>query len=432
MRTLLLAAFALLYAVGSSAQIAKPARPYVDFTVLASESDCTYALGEEASLRVVAKAGGNALDGTQLAFEIGDDGMEATLRGTTFFRHGEAKVTIPAMSTPGFRHCTIRFEVAGESYRETVKVGFGITQIEPTIPNPLDFDLFWRQVIKQARRTPLEVKSVPVPEHSTDQVEVRMVRIPVFDDGSCIYGYLSVPRDGKRHPALLVPPGAGVKRIGPDRTYANEGFITLVTEIHGHPMDLADSLLAAEKERIGDYAYTGLQSRGEHYYKRVYAGCVRAIDYLISLPEFDGTHVGVTGGSQGGALSIVTAALHEEVDFVAAFYPALCDVSGFLHGRAGGWPRMFRTKEDHPEIDRTRAMRTMAYYDVVNFARRIRVPGFYSYGFNDNTCSPTSVAAALNRIKATKKIVTTPASYHWRYGETNREATEWMKGQVKN
>ncbi|MBR7169889.1 MAG: acetylxylan esterase [Alistipes sp.] len=73
----------------------------------------------------------------------------------------------------------------------------------------------------------------------------------------------------------------------------------------------------------------------------------------------------------------------------------------------------------------------MSYYDVVNFARRVKVPGFYSYGFNDNTCPPTSVAAALNVIEAPKQIVTTPASYHWRYEETHREAVAWMQEQCK-
>lgn len=431
MKRLFLLGILLLCSVGLSAQTTKPTRRYVDFMVLASESDCTYALGEEASLRVVAKAGGNALDGVKLAFEIGDDGMDADLRGTTYFRRGEAQVAIPAMQEAGFRHCTIQFEVEGVAYKETVKVGFGIHQIKPTIANPIDFDLYWRQVIKEARRTPLTVTETPMPELSTETVEVRMVRIPVFGEDSCIYGYLSLPRDGKKHPVLFVPPGAGVKRIAPDMQYVKEGFVTLVAEIHGLPMNIPDSLLAREKGRIGNYVYTGIHARGDHYYKRVYAGCVRAVDYLMTLPEFDGTNVGVTGGSQGGALSIVTAALHEEIDFLSAFYPALCDVSGYLHGRAGGWPRMFRTPTDHPEVDRTRAIRTMAYYDVVNFARRIKVPGFYSYGFNDNTCFPTSVAAALNQIKAPKRIVTTPANYHWRYAETNQTAKEWMKSQLK-
>lgn len=30
----------------------------------------------------------------------------------------------------------------------------------------------------------------------------------------------------------------------------------------------------------------------------------------------------------------------------------------------------------------------MAYYDVVNFARRIKVPTYITWGYNDNICPP--------------------------------------------
>ena len=49
------------------------------------------------------------------------------------------------------------------------------------------------------------------------------------------------------------------------------------------------------------------------------------------------------------------------------------------------------------------ACRTLAYYDVANFAQKIKVPGFYSYGYNDNTCPPTTVTAALNVINVSSK-----------------------------
>lgn len=431
MKRFLLLLIGSIIASTAMAQTAKPQRPYVDFTVLADAPNCFYPVGRDAQLTVVAKAGGNALDGVKISYEMGDDRMEADMRGEGRFSRGKALVTIPAMTQPGFRYCTINFEVEGEQYSETVKLGFGVHEIRPTTQQPLDFDLFWRKMIKIARQTPLEVERTPLPQYSDEEFEVQQVRIPIYEDGSCIYGYLTIPRDGKPHPVLFVPPGAGVKRILPQRRYPKQGFITLEVEIHGMPVICSDSLMQARKAEIGEYWYTNIEERDTYYYKNVYVGCVRAIDFLMTLPEWDQQHVGVTGGSQGGALSIVTAALHPEVDFVAAFYPALCDVSGYQHKRAGGWPRMFATIDARPDLNHKQSLRTMSYYDVVNFARRVKVPGFYAYGFNDNTCPPTSVAAALNVVEAEKVIVTTPASYHWRYDETHRKAIEWMKEQCR-
>lgn len=430
MKRLLFAVLLLLVATPASSQV-KAQRPYVNFTVLADHSDCTYAVGEEATLAVYAKAAGNGLEEVELTFAIGDDRMEADTHGRTYFKNGIARIEMGTMNRAGFRHCTLKFAVEGEQYTETVKVGYGIPTIEPTITDAADFDLFWKKVLKEARKTPLVVEERPLPNYTNEAITVTEVRIPIFNDGSCIYGCLSVPNDGKKHPVLFVPPGAGVKRVGPSNIYAKAGFITLAIEVHGIPMMAPDSVIAAEKERLGDYWYTGIEDRDTYYYKRIYAGCVRAIDYLMTHPQFDGRNVGVTGGSQGGALSIVTAALHPEVDFLASFYPALCDVSGYLHGRAGGWPRMFATANAQPEIDRNKAIGTMRYYDVVNFARRIRTTGYYTYGFNDNTCPPTSVAAAFNVITAPKVIVPTPANYHWRYNETHQQAIRWMQEQCE-
>ena len=121
--------------------------------------------------------------------------------------------------------------------------------------------------------------------------------------------------------------------------------------------------------------------------------------------------------------------LDKRVKALAAFYPALCDITGYLHGRAGGWPHLLSPR--YQAITNTpEKLKTIGYYDVVNFARQITVPGFYSWGYNDNTCPPTSVYAAVNAIKAPKTIALTPISGHWRFEETNQESVAWLKQQV--
>ncbi|OYX83983.1 MAG: acetyl xylan esterase 1, partial [Flavobacteriales bacterium 32-34-25] len=59
--------------------------------------------------------------------------------------------------------------------------------------------------------------------------------------------------------------------------------------------------------------------------------------------------------------------------------------------------------------------------------RKTTVPGFYSTGYNDNTCSPTSTLSAFNSVKAPKEIVITPISGHWRFGETDDKSIQWLQ-----
>ena len=216
--------------------------------------------------------------------------------------------------------------------------------------------------------------------------------------------------------------------------FSKEGCIYMKIEIHGNDQLLPDEAYdEMRRQKCDGYMRRGMASRDTYYYKDVYVGCARAVDYLCSLPDWDGRNVIVTGGSQGGALTIVTSVLNEKVTLCAPFYPALCDLTGFLHQRAGGWPKFFSGfyKDGQTDIPQQQAVETLRYFDVVNFARRLKVPTFMSWGYSDDTCSPTSVWAAWNEITAPKQRDVTPTSGHWRFASSQAKCLEWMKSHMK-
>src|SRR5690606_26072145 len=101
---------------------------------------------------------------------------------------------------------------------------------------------------------------------------------------------------------------------------AEKGVITLQIGIHGIPVtDEAKLYTSLSAGALKGYPFFNLDDRDQYYYKRVYLGCVRAVDYLFSLPEFDGGNLAVWGGSQGGALSIITASLDDRVKGLVSF-----------------------------------------------------------------------------------------------------------------
>jgi len=71
-------------------------------------------------------------------------------------------------------------------------------------------------------------------------------------------------------------------------------------------------------------------------------------------------------------------------------------------------------------------LETIQYYDVVNFAREIKVPGFYTWGFNDETCPPTSMYAAYNMINAPKILHLALETGHWTFPEQNIKMHNWL------
>lgn len=183
-------------------------------------------------------------------------------------------------------------------------------------------------------------------------------------------------------------------------------MITLEIGVHGipvnQPKEIYDQLLAGA---LRDYWLFNLDDRDAYYYRRVVLSSLRSVDFLAARPNWDGRNLLVAGASQGGFLAIATAALDGRVTGLAATHPALCDVTGDLHGRPGGWPRPFQPSATGPSRHATPAkIATTAYYDTVNFARRLKVPGYYTWGYNDDTCAPTSMFAAYNVIPAPKQL----------------------------
>ena len=410
-------------AMSAMAQFSKPRRTYLEYIITTDHADRNYNTGEQANVKIEAYKGGVPVDGVKVHYTTGDEMFPAERKDSTTFRAGVATIPVGTRTEPGFKACNLQFTVYDKTVKDMVKVAFSPYDIKPFTTMPDDFDRFWQKTLKKAEKTALDPEITPLPKYSTDKVEVALVKNNVGPDGRHMYGYLTKPRDGRRHPVLFCPPGAGASKISPTTYYSEHGFIYLNINIHnGCNPELDDAAYAEAKSNAEGYNRRGIGSKETFYYREVYAGCSRCIDFLCTLPEWDGRNVGVTGGSQGGALSIVTAALNPKVTFCSPFYPALCDLTGFRHGRAGGWPKYF-----NKTAEADGAEETMQYYDVVNFARRLKCPVFYSFGYNDETCSPTSTFAAYNEITAPKTLSTTPTSGHWRFTETNDESVEWMK-----
>ena len=423
----LMLVFFFIFSLAASAQFSKPRRQYVEYLVTASHPDRNYKTGEHASLTIEAYKGGNALEGVTVYYRCGDEMFLPSAEDSVTFSKGKAVIPVGTRRQPGFMACSLRFSVYGSEYKDLVKVAFSPESIEPFTVMPKDFDSFWQKTLENAKSADLQPVITPLPGRSTDRVEVALVKLTVGPDGRNMYGYLTKPKDGKKHPVLFCPPGAGAKKIEPTTYYSEQGYIYLNICIHsGCNPELSDDLYASARKVADKYERNGIADKESFYYRSVYAGCSRCIDFLCSLPEWDGKNVGVTGGSQGGALTIVTAALNPKVTFCAPFYPALCDLTGFCHGRAGGWPKYFQKGKETEGAEKT-----LQYYDVVNFARKLKCPVFFSFGYNDDTCSPTSTYGTFNEIKAPKKLAVTPTSGHWRFPETNDEAMEWMGQQVK-
>ena len=416
--------FLLCFCLGVAGHDAKlsaqPAQQMVQVIVSPDRPDWQYKVGEKVTFTVWVLKHGNLLKDVYVDYELGPECFPAEMKENILLKDG--KMTLKAsMEKPGFLRCRVMAKVDGRSYEGIATAAVDAAKIQPVTKEPSDFEAFWKNAIAEARKCPLDAKMILLPEKCTSTQNVYQVNFQNERAGSRIYGILIVPKKPGNYPAVLQVPGAGIRPY--NGFNLGDSIITLEIGIHGIPVTMPQEIYTSLSTGVlAAYPSINKTDRDSYYYKRVYIGCVRAIDFLYTLPEFDRNTVGVTGGSQGGALSIVTAGLDSRIKFLAVYYPALCDFSGYLHKRAGGWPYFFRyTPPVANEVE------TLSYFDVVNFARRVHANGWYSWGYNDMVCPPTSMYAAYNVIPGGKELHLYLEMGHWTFPEQRDERVEWLK-----
>lgn len=398
--------------------------------------DWIYRTGEKAKIKISLFKYGIPQDGITVSYETGSELMPSDKTGSIVLKNGKAEINIGTLDKPGFRDCIFSVMINGRKYSHHVKVGFSPDKIKPYTKMPDGFMDFWKNNIKEASEFPLKYTKEKAEEYCTEKIDCYLIKLQLNNRGQAVYGYLFYPKNAKPGscPVVLSPPGAGIKTIKEPlrhKYYAEEGFIRLEFEIHGLNPTMSEEqfkeISNAFNGKENGYLTNGLDNKDNYYMKRVYLSCLRCIDLLTSLPEWDGKNVIVQGGSQGGALAMITAGLDKRVTACVVNHPALSDMAGYMAGRAGGYPHFFRTKG----MDTKEKLETMSYYDVVNFARLIKADTFMTWGFNDNTCPPTTSYAVYNTLECSKEALITPINEHWTSEETERGHLEWIKKHLK-
>lgn len=399
-------------------------------------ADWLYQTGENAKVEVSFCKYGIPRDG-ELKYSIGNDMLQPDKHGSVKLKNGRAIINMGTKKTPGFRDMKLSVSLDGKTYEHHIKVGFSVDKIKPYTQEPQDFRSFWQKNVEELKQVPMSYTKELYKDYCTDKIDCYLVKLQIDKMGHSMYGFLFYPKNAQpgKHPVVLCPPGAGIKTIKDpmrNKYYAENGFVRFEVEIHGLdpriPSETFGEVSRAFNDRNGGYLANGLENKDIYYMKHVYVGLVRCIDFLTSLPEWDGKNVAVQGGSQGGALAIIAAGLDSRVTQCVANHPALSDMAGYAaKGGTGGYPHFCR----QPQIlSNTDCLNTLAYFDVVNFARYVKAPTYLTWGYNDVTCPPTTSYAVWNTLKCTKESLLTPINEHWTTTETNRGQMEWIKAHL--
>lgn len=265
------------------------------------------------------------------------------------------------------------------------------------VQKPADFEAFWQGVWRQVEGIPLDPDVVQDPLRTSEDVEVFQVFYDSLDHVRIAAWYCRPTRRAERAPAILFLPGYQMDPPIP-KEWARKGYLALSVAPRGKLRSMGQfnpgypNLLTYNIVDRHTYAYRGF-----------YVDVWRGIDFLLARPEVDPTRIGVTGSSQGGGLTITTAAMRPEVRAAAAGAPYLC---GFLDAIELTQTYPYEEINDYLRLypDRRGAVaETLAYFDGLNFADRITCPILVNIGLQDNVCPPETGYALFDRIGAADK-----------------------------
>ena len=262
-------------------------------------------------------------------------------------------------------------------------------KIQLATPRPDDFDTFWEGKLTDQSKVPINAALTPV-QTDVPGVELNIFALDAL--GSHAHGYVAKPAREGKFPALIQLQYAGVYALNAHAAaeHAADGWLFINVDSHDKmPTDPSGNIPR-------NYQTIGNTDREKSYFLDMYLRDSRALDYLLTRPDWDGKTIVLTGGSMGGQQSLVLAGLRpEKISAVLVCVPAGADTNGDLHGRKAGYPNW---PSDNPDV-----MKTALYFDTVNFASHIHAPVLAGMGFIDTISPPAGVWTALNQIPGPKE-----------------------------
>ena len=272
------------------------------------------------------------------------------------------------------------------------------TKIKPVIARPADFDDFWKKKLDLLARVPMNAVVTPK-ESGVAGVEYATFKLDNLG-GAHVWGQIAKPAREGKFPALIIfqwasAPYPLTKQWVTDR--AAEGWLTINVEPHDVPSDMPQPFYDALPQMIKEYAKINNTDRDHNYFLQMYLGDYRAIEYLASRPDWDGRTLVANGISMGGQQSLVMAGLNPRITAVVVNVPAGADANAAQHGRQAGYPNW--------DIANPLVAETARYFDVVNFAPRIKAPVMAAMGFIDEVTPAIGIWTALNQIPGVKEPV---------------------------
>ena len=288
------------------------------------------------------------------------------------------KATIrPEFKLAGVSECNF-FLVDGSGvvlWADRLRFMYDWPSYRPTYNTPADLKEFWDGTLAELAKLPLEPKIEESLFKDDPEWEFQHVSFNGWA-GKRYHALLYIPKKAAKPLPVLITAHPGTLGFGinhrPDGVYGSQvkcdpRFVTIVPLIRGYEPDAKDI-------PFNQPWWGPLESREVHAARAWFTTMVRALDYMATRPDIaDMKRVVSSGGSQGGALALATAALDKRVKLCIADSPSNSMLND--SARPGTYSSFGPTAGQVPPGQTPdQFLRTLSYFDPANLAPWIKCP----------------------------------------------------------
>lgn len=284
-------------------------------------------------------------------------------------------------------------------------------------PCPKDIDRYWDKAIAEMKAVDPRVELVPSSFTTpfADCFDLWFTGV----GGSRVYAkYLRPKKSAAPHPAVVQFHGySGSSGDWVDKLpYVGLGFSMAALDCRGQGGKSEDRG-GVKGNTLNGHIIRGLDDSAENLlFRSIYLDTAQLVGIVMKMEEVDPKRVGITGGSQGGGLTLACAALEPRVKKAAPVFPFLCDykrvwdmdLAKGAYQELADWFRRFDPRHEREE----EVFERLGYIDVQNIAKRIKSEVLMAVGLMDSICPPSTQFAAYNKIKAKKNLAIYPDFGH--------------------
>lgn len=288
-------------------------------------------------------------------------------------------------------------------------------------PCPADFDSFWDRSLAEMRSIDPQIELIAA-EFTAPNVECFHLFFTGVG-GARVHAKLLRPANtSSPHPAVLMfhgytgDSGDWFDKLG----YAAAGFTVAALDCRGQ------AGLSEDRGSVAGNTHHGQIIRGlddalqgspeKLLFRQIFLDTAQLARIVMEMPDVDASRVGVTGGSQGGALTVACAALEPRIKRAAPLFPFLSDYIRV-------W-EMDQAKDAYTELQeyfrhsdpmhKREAMifEMLGYIDIQFLAPRVRAGVLWGIGLMDTICPPSTQFAVYNKLTSPKQMAIYPDFGH--------------------